>query len=64
VNGKIFEVKGDYFFRKNETTGREEMYQPYRNPNESDEHYNWACGKEEAKHQCMIAHNVIILRKA
>ena len=64
VGGRIYEVKGDYFFRINESTGKEEMYQPYRGADESDEHYNWMCGKEEAKHQCMLANNVIILRKA
>lgn len=30
VNGKIYEVKGDYFFRINEDTGLEEMFQPFR----------------------------------
>ena len=63
VNGRIYEVKGDFFFRINKDTGKEEMFQPFRNPDESDEQYNWACGKEEAKHQCMIANNAIILRK-
>ena len=64
VNGRIYEVKGDHFFRINEETGKEEMYCPWRKQNISDEEYMDICRKEEAKHQCMIAHNVIILRKA
>ena len=63
VDGRIYEVKGDHFFRINETTGKEEMYCPYRYPEWSDEYYAWRCGLEEAKHQCMISNDVIILRK-
>lgn len=62
VNGKIYEVKGDNFFRINESTNKEEMFCPWRNSNWSDEYYKWRCGLEEAKHQCMIANNVTILR--
>ena len=29
----------------------------------TDEFYNWKCGLYEAKHQCMLANNVIILRE-
>ena len=61
VHGKIFEVKGDNFFRINEETGEEEMYLTWKG-DLSDEEYKWRCGREEAKHQCMIANNVIILR--
>ena len=63
INGKIYEVKGDNFFRINEKTGKEEMYSPWRDDDTSDEEYEWQCGKAEAKHQCMIANNVVILRK-
>ena len=63
VINKIYEVKGDMFFRVNESTGKEEMYKPWRRKEWSDEYYQWLCGKEEAKHQCMISNNVIILRK-
>ena len=63
INGRIYEVKGDMFFRINETTGKEEMFCPWRYDDWSDDKYNWECGKVEAKHQCMIANNVIILRK-
>lgn len=63
VNGKLYEVKGDNFFRINKETGREEMYCPYRYPDWTNEKYEWICGLYEAKHQCMIANNVTIIRK-
>ena len=62
VNGRIYEVKGDYFFRVNESTGEEEMFCPYRDPDWSDEYYDWKCRQYEAKRQCMIANNVTIIR--
>lgn len=62
INGKIYEVKGEQFFRINESTGKEEMFCPYRYDWWTDEYYQWRCGKEEAKHQCMLNNNVIILR--
>ena len=62
INGRIVEVKGDNFFRINPETNKEEMYCTWRNPKWSDEYYEWRCGREEAKHQCMIANNVVILR--
>ena len=63
VGDRIVEVKGDNFFRINEETGQEEMYLTWQG-NLSDEEYEWKCKVMEAKHQCMIANNVIILRKA
>ena len=63
VAGKIYEVKGDVFFRINEETGKEEMYSPWRDEDTSDEEYAWECGRAEAKHQCMIANKVVILRR-
>lgn len=63
VNGKIYEVKGEQFFRINENTGQEKMICPYRDKDWSDEYYEYQCGLYEAKHQCMLANNVIILRK-
>ena len=63
VGDNIVEVKGDHYFRINEETGKEEMYKPHRNKRWSDERYEWECAKEEAKHQCMIMNNVIILRR-
>lgn len=63
INGKVYEVKGEQFFRINESNGKEEMYCPYRYSDWSDELYEWECEKYEAKHQCMISNNVIILRE-
>ena len=63
INGRIYEVKGDMFFRINESSGKEEMFCPWRKSEWSDEHYQWMCGKYEAKHQCMLNHGVIILRE-
>lgn len=63
VHNHKYEVKGEQFFRINEITGKEEMFCPYRESEWTDEHYSWICGLYEAKHQCMIANNVIILRK-
>ena len=63
VNDKLFEVKGDHFFRMNESTGEEEMFCPFRESEWTDEEYNWICGKVEAKHQCMLKNNVVILRE-
>lgn len=64
VDGIIYEVKGDQFFRINESTGQEEMFNPYRKQEWSDEQYAWVCGKFNAKFQCMIKNNVRILRDA
>lgn len=61
VNDRVVEVKGDQFFRVNESTGQEEMFCPWRGDLSHDE-YEFKCGVEEAKHQCMIANNVTILR--
>ena len=63
VGGRIYEVKGDNFFRYNENTGKEEMSCPYRGKDWTDEHHEWMCGLYEAKHQCMISNNVTILRQ-
>ena len=62
VNGRIYEVKGDNFFRINESTGKEEMFCPWGRKKLGEEKWNWLCGKYEAKHQCMLKNNVIILR--
>lgn len=63
VNGSVYEVKGDQFFRINESTGKEEMFCPYKGEL-SDEEYAWHCGLVEAKHQCILKNNVRILRGA
>ena len=62
INGKVYEVKGDNFFKINESTGQEEMFCPYRYKDWPDEKYDWMCGLYEAKHQCMLANDVVILR--
>lgn len=61
-NGRLVEVKGDQFFRINESTGKEEMFCPYGRKKLGEEKWNWLCGKFEAKHQCMLKNNVVILR--
>lgn len=62
VNGRIYEVKGDHFFKVDES-GKEVMINPYRDPEWSDERYAYECAKYEAKHQCMINNGVVILRR-
>lgn len=61
VNGRLYEVKGDNFFRINKETGKEEMYLTWQG-DLSNEEYEWRCKVMEAKHQCMLANNVVILR--
>ena len=63
INGKVYEVKGDNFFKIDESTSKEIMINPYRNPEWTDERYGWECGKYETKHQCMLRSNVTILRE-
>ena len=63
ADGRLYEVKGDQFFRIDES-GHEVMFNPYRKSEWSDERYEWECGKYEAKHQCMLKNNVIILRES
>ena len=60
VNDKVYEVKGDHFFRINES-GAEEMFLPYGRKKLGEEKWKWMCEKFEAKHQCMIKNNVRIL---
>jgi hypothetical protein len=63
INGKSYEVKGEQFFKVDES-GNEVMFNPYRDPEWTDERYAWECGKYEAKHQCMLRNNVVILRES
>ena len=63
INGKVYEVKGDQFFRINESSGKEEMFCPYRRDEWTEDEYEWICGKCEAKHQCMLINDVIIFRE-
>lgn len=64
INGGVYEVKGDNFFKVDESTNCETMICPYRESEWTDEHYDYMCGLYEAKHQCMLVNNVVILRKA
>lgn len=63
INGKVYEVKGDQFFRFNESSGMEEMICPYQEPEWSDEEYDWHCNKAQAKYQCMIDNDVKLIRR-
>lgn len=47
INGQLYEVKGDQFFRLNEKTNEEEMYCPWRSSSWSDEYYQYRCEKEK-----------------
>ena len=64
VGDGIFEVKGDQFFRINESTCKEEMFCPWGRKKLGEERWKWLCGKYEAKHQCMLKNNVIILKES
>ena len=59
IEGRLYEVKGDQFFRKDGT-----MFCPYRKKGQTDEEYRLICDIYEAKHQCMLANGVRILRSA
>ena len=57
INDKYFEIKGDQFFDKN---GK--MICPWKYTNWTNEYYYLKCAQYEAKHQCMLKNNVIILK--
>ena len=61
VGDKVYEVKGDIFFKIDNLSGKEIMFLPWKGKLSLSE-YTWECGKYEAKHQCMIQNNVVILR--
>lgn len=63
INGKFYEFKGEQFFRFNESTGKEELFCPWQSKDKTNEEHELDCQREEAKHQCMIANNVTILRE-
>ena len=56
VGDQFYEIKGDQFFKEDGT-----MFLPYRKKSWSDADYERMCSKYQAKHQCMLANNVIIL---
>ena len=55
VEDKLYEIKGDHFFKDSK------MVCPYRDKSWTDEQYLLECARYEAKHQCMLVNNVIIL---
>ena len=55
VGTVLYEIKGDHFFKDGK------MVCPYRDKTWSDEQYLLECAKYEAKHQCMLKNNVVIL---
>ena len=57
INGKLYEVKGDHFFKDDGT-----MFCPFRNKNWTDKQYQNICDQYEAKHQCMLRNGITILR--
>lgn len=61
INGKLFEVKGDMFFKKVEHTGQETMQRPWKGKL-SDEEYELKCKIDEEKHQCMLRNGVNVIR--
>ena len=62
INGKVYEVKGNQFFKFNPETGKEEMICPYGKHKYTKEQYEQSCKAAESKHQCMLKNNVLILR--
>lgn len=57
VTGALIEIKGAHFFRPDGT-----MFCPYREKEWTDEQYAYVCGKYEAKHQCMLENEVLIIK--
>ena len=41
INGKLYEVKGDHFFKDKDPS--KEMICPYRKKDWTDERYAWEC---------------------
>ena len=65
ISGHIVEVKGEQFFKFDHNLGQEVMICPVWMKNHvSLEKYEDLCKVAEAKHQCMLANKVIILRKS
>ena len=57
IDDMLFEIKGDQFFKPNGT-----MTCPYKRKEQTNEQYTAICEQFEAKHQCMLKNNVVILR--
>lgn len=68
INGHLVEVKGDHFLRINATTGKEELWCPFRyyskniklTPNQIE--FNRL--RNSAKYRCMVENNVKIIKSS
>ena len=58
IGDMYFEIKGNHFFKNGK------MICPYRSKHMTDEQYKVLCENYEAKHQCMLKNDVIILKHA
>lgn len=58
VGNLFFEIKGDQFFKEDGT-----MWNPYRSQFKDESKWLESCRKMEAKHQCMLENDIIILKK-
>ena len=56
IGDLFFEVKGDHFFKNGK------MICPFRKKTWTDNEYADVCARYEAKHQCMLKHDIIILK--
>lgn len=61
IGNKIIEIKGLHFFENKNPNGK--MYCPYHKKDDTIEKIEWRNGLYEAKHQCMLKNEVIILTK-
>lgn len=58
VGDMYFEIKGDHFFKNGK------MICPFRYSNWDNQRYAYECDIYEAKHQCMLQNDVIILKSS
>jgi len=59
INGIFYEIKGLHFFENKNLNGK--MFNPYNRNKFSKEELKYRDGIMEAKHQCMLENNVIII---
>ena len=57
INGRYVEVKGGMFYKQDGT-----WFKPWKDPNWSDEEYEFECDNVERKRQCLINNGVLILK--
>lgn len=58
VGSTFYEIKGSQFFKDDGT-----MWNPYRRHFKTEESWLESCRRMEAKHQCMLANGVVIMRE-